>query len=325
MSGRLSLAIEAGAAFPEAGRVGVFNPVADYDLSAISTDRGLIIQPFFPDHEVWRLRGYTCVVVPDATRFVASVVNIPRAKTRARMLIAQAMERTNGPVFVDGAKTDGIDGLLKEMRTRGTVAGSLSKAHGKVFWTHREHQGFPDWQAAPETLPEGFVTAPGVFSADAIDPASRLLVQSLPQALGRHVVDLGAGWGYLSANLLKDPELAHLDLVEADHAALTCARKNVDDPRAHFHWADALNWAPDFAPQAVVMNPPFHTGRSGDPGLGQAFIGAAARMLSASGTLILVANRHLPYESTLMDKFATMSEVAGSAGFKVLRADRPRT
>ncbi len=324
MSGRLSLAIGRGVRIPDAGRVAVHNPGADYDLSALSKDRCLIIQSFFPDYDVWHRRGYDCAVEPGEERFAASVVVIPRAKVRARAMIAQTLAQTDGPVVVDGAKTDGIDGLLKEMRARGVVEASLSKAHGKVFWTADNAETLSDWRAEPKTLPNGFLTAPGVFSADEVDPASRLLVDSVPQHLGRHVVDLGAGWGYLSAHLLKDPKLERIDLVEADHPALTCARKNISDPRAHFHWADALNWHPAAKPQAVVMNPPFHTGRSTDPDLGRAFIGAAAKMLSKSGMLMLVANRHLPYESTLMDQFATMSEVAGNSRFKVLRADRPR-
>ncbi len=95
-----------------------------------------------------------------------------------------------------------------------------------------------------------------------------------------------------------------LDLVEADHDALDCARRNLDDPRARFHWADATTWTPETRPDAVVTNPPFHVGRAADPSLGRAFIAAAARILAPSGSLWLVANRHLPYEATLTDHFA---------------------
>jgi 16S rRNA (guanine1207-N2)-methyltransferase len=56
---------------------------------------------------------------------------------------------------------------------------------------------------------------------------------------------------------------------------------------------------------AILSNPPFHTGRRADPGLGRAFISAAARMLKPSGKFIMVANRHLPYEDALKDAFGT--------------------
>jgi 16S rRNA (guanine1207-N2)-methyltransferase len=71
------------------------------------------------------------------------------------------------------------------------------------------------------------------------------------------------------------------------------------------------------------MNPPFHTGRSPDPGLGRAFIRAAAKLLSPKGQLFLVANRHLPYESDLDRYFADAGEMHGDSRFKLLRAARP--
>ncbi len=48
---------------------------------------------------------------------------------------------------------------------------------------------------------EGYVLRRAMFSADEIDPASRLLLTALPAKLGRRVADLGAGWGFLSARL----------------------------------------------------------------------------------------------------------------------------
>ncbi len=114
-----------------------------------------------------------------------------------------------------------------------------------------------------------------------------------------------------------------LDLVEADHAALTCAEANITDPRAQFHWADATVFRPERRYQGIVTNPPFHTGRAGDPALGQAFIRAAADMLTPEGTLWLVANRHLPYEKALSEHFREVAELGGDGGFKVLCAQRP--
>jgi len=174
-------------------------------------------------------------------------------------------------------------------------------------------------------MADGYHTAPGVFSADAVDPASAMLLSALPKRLGRHVVDLGAGWGYLSAGMLKgDNKIESLDLVEADHTALACARLNVADPRARFLWADALDWRASEAVDAVVMNPPFHTGRSADPSLGRGFIATAARILSPSGSLWMVANRHLAYEAAMSDLFAQVQEMTGDTRFKVLRAARPK-
>ena len=46
-------------------------------------------------------------------------------------------------------------------------------------------------------------------------------------------------------------------------------------------------------------------------------------MLKPSGQLLLVANRHLPYETALTAAFRSHSELAGTPGFKILHAEGP--
>lgn len=318
---RLSLAIDDGSLdLPENARVAVFAPRAGFDLSALSGVSAEIIQPMRPDYEAFERAGFACSVREDGA-YDAALVCLPRAKALARDLVARAA-RCASLVIVDGQKTDGIDSLLKECRKRIDLDGTISKAHGKLFWF--SGGDFTDWQA-PETseVAEGLVTRAGVFSADGIDPASQALAQALPEKLGRTVADLGAGWGYLSREILKRDTVRNLYLVEADHLALDCARVNVTDDRASFHWADVRNWKPRAHMDTVVMNPPFHTGRSAEPSLGVAFIDAAAAMLTASGQLWMVANRHLPYEAALKARFGVVEEVTGDNRFKILHASRP--
>jgi len=145
----------------------------------------------------------------------------------------------------------------------------------------------------------------------------------LPGTLGAHVADLGAGWGYLSTQALERSDLLTLHLVEADHIALECARQNVVDPRAVFHWADATRWQAPEPLDSVLMNPPFHAGRKGDPAIGRAFIAAAARNLAPRGVLYMVANRHLPYEAELSRLFGRVDSLGNDTRFKVLVASRP--
>jgi len=151
-----------------------------------------------------------------------------------------------------------------------------------------------------------------------------LLEGLLPSKLGPKVADLGAGWGYLAHAVLARDGVKRLEVVEAEADALACARANIDDPRARFHWADATRFRPENLLECVVMNPPFHTGRDADPALGAAFISAAHRMLAPDGVLYLVANRHLPYDEVLNAAFLTVEQIGGDAVFRVIRANRPR-
>jgi 16S rRNA (guanine1207-N2)-methyltransferase len=324
VSPRLTLALDTGdLVLPEDGTLSVLSPTPETNLTSLPRERVQIVQPFWPHYDHFQLSGFNCVTGASEA-CAAVIVCLPRAKAQARALVHAACVRSTGLVIVDGTKTDGIDSVFKDVRKRVDIGGQLTKAHGRIFWFNVQEDDFADWQAPQTQMADGYHTAPGVFSADAIDPASALLAKNLPKRLGRRVVDLGTGWGYLSAQMLAaDPKIETLDLVEADNTALECARRNVTDPRARFHWADALDWKTSGLVDTVVMNPPFHTGRTADPSLGRGFIATAARILTPAGLLWMVANRHLPYEAALSEQFSDLQEVAGDSRFKVLRAARP--
>lgn len=319
---RLDLAIDAGL-LPDQGRIAVFRPTADDWLGPLSAARLHLITGFRPDFDTLSARGFDCAVAPEG-RYAAAIVCLPRARDQGRDLIAQALAQSDGPVLVDGQKTDGIDGMLRECRARAPVSDPVLKAHGKLF-SIPAGADFSDWRAKPEQIAPGFMTLPGVFSADGVDKGSAALAAALPAQMPARVADLGAGWGWLSAQVLGREGVELLDLIEAEATALDCARLNIRDPRAHFHWADATRFAPDAAYNAVVMNPPFHTSRAGDIGLGLSFIAAAARMLRPQGNLWMVANRHLPYAPALASHFREVEELpSDAAGFRVTRARYPR-
>lgn len=320
---RLDLALQGGLDLPEEGLIAVFRPVADAQLSGLDRARCHIVQDFKPSYDAWKERGYEAVRTIK-NRYAAAIVCLPRAKAEARALIAEACAISDGPVVIDGQKTDGIDSIFREMKQRVTVNGPISKAHGKLFWIDATATDFfTDWAEGPAQTPGGFWTAPGVFSADGVDLASALLVEALPEKLGAEVADLGAGWGYLSAHVLTRDSVETMHLVEAGHSALECARHNVTDDRAKFHWADATTWDPAHRMDSIVMNPPFHQGRAAEPQIGQAFVAAAARLLQPNGGLWMVANRHLPYEAELKKNFAHVDEIGGDARFKLFHATKP--
>ena len=303
--------------------IAVLHPAIDADISALPQDRVLVVSPLATVCNAFSVRGYDVVPeIPADARFGTSILCLTRARAEAQALMATAMQRTDGLVIVDGQKTDGCDSMLKALRARTDVSAPISKAHGKIYWTEGGAD-LGDWAAGPALHPGGFWTAPGVFSADGVDPASEMLAAALPEVMVGTVADLGAGWGYLSAHVLpRDVKAVHL--VENHDMAPQCARHNVTDPRAQFHWADVTVWSPDDKVDAVVMNPPFHTGRAADPSLGRAFIQAAARVLKPHGALWMVANRHLPYEDTLTSSFAKVVDLDGDARFKLVRAERPK-
>lgn len=322
---RLSLALDAAAPLPDAGDILLVRPTAETDPAGLPRERVQVVTGFRPDHDRFLRMGYRTGALPVGD-CAAAILILPRARALARALVLKiaAYLPVGAPILIDGQKHDGIDAMFKDIRARTAVTDSITKAHGRAFWfPNPGASAFDDWEDMPAIVAPGFLTRAGVFSADGVDPGSALLAAHLPAVLKGKGADLGAGWGWLAAQVLAHPEVKELHLVEAEAIALDCARENITDPRARFHWADATGFHPESAMDFVVMNPPFHQGRAADPSLGAAFIRAAARMLQPSGHLWLVANRTLPYEETLGQLFGTVTPVALQGGFKVLHATRP--
>jgi 16S rRNA (guanine1207-N2)-methyltransferase len=324
---RIAHALETGAlALPPVGQIVVFGPASPEDLAPLPARRLICVTGFAPDHD--RLSASGLHVVRQATEQAAlALVCLPRGREHARALVAAAaaVVGPRGPVVIDGQKEDGVETMQRDIARRGYgPADVVAKAHGRLFSFAAPEAGqLADWEGRTRSVAGGFVTGPGVFSADGPDPGSALLAASLPDRLPARMADLGAGWGWLAAQVLHHPGVAQIDLIEAEADALDCARINVTDARARFIWADATRHLPPAPYDGIVCNPPFHRARAADPALGAAFIGAASRMIAPAGVLWLVANRHLPYEEVLRSDFAEVETIALEGGYRVWRAARP--
>lgn len=259
----------------------------------------------------------------------------PRQRDEARALFAEALARAApGAVVVASVANDaGAKSAEADfVRIAGPVT-TRSKHKCRVFWARAGQPGgdaalAAQWRAldAPRPVAGGrFRSRPGVFAWDRIDAASALLARHLPADLAGRAADLGAGYGYLSTELLAhSPGITALDAYEADARALAMARHNLGGQASQatlgFHWHDVTAGIPA-GYDVVVSNPPFHApdGRE-RPDIGRAFIAAAAQALRPGGRLWLVANRHLPYEEALGTGFGQARLVAQEGGFKVVEA-----
>lgn len=322
---RWTLAIDSGDLALPGGAVLVMHARADSDFAALGDVT--CVQGFAPDHERLEARGETVAVEAEGS-FAHALVQITKSRAGTLSAIAEALGTIppGGVLMVDGQKEEGIEAIVKQLRLLFDVDHVYSKSHGKLAWLRRPDTIPPqvvDWIAAPEEGEHGYMTVPGGFSVEGPDRGSEILVALVPALKGR-VADFGAGWGYLAGEILAEQDtIETFDLIEADHAMLEAAQHNIDDPRARFLWADVTRFTPEAQYDAIICNPPFHTGRRADPGLGRAFIQAAARALAPRGRFFMVANRHLPYEDTLKACFGTGSMLGELEGYKIYEAAKP--
>ncbi|MDQ6958054.1 MAG: methyltransferase [Mariprofundaceae bacterium] len=178
-------------------------------------------------------------------------------------------------------------------------------------------------QALPHAIfAHDLISQPGIFSWDRIDTGSCLLAKHLPDDLSGCGMDLGCGNGFLSASILRQcDKISGIHLVDSDATAIACATQNlppVSHTKIYMHWLDATAEPIPQSMDWVVLNPPFHAGKSQDITLGKAMVHAACCCLKPSGTLFMVANRKLPYESILDTYLKNTKYLYEGEGFKVI-------
>lgn len=164
---------------------------------------------------------------------------------------------------------------------------------------------------------------PGVYAAGKLDPGTARLLDAvrLEAFAGQRLLDLGCGYGLIA--LKASLAGAAVTALDDDFLAVRATHRHalhygLDVRTLH---SDIDSELQDTGFDAVVTNPPFHVGKQVVLDVPQAFIAAAYGRLRPGGSLVLVANRALPYERELAP-FASWETVHLDGQFKVLRAVR---
>lgn len=165
-------------------------------------------------------------------------------------------------------------------------------------------------------------TDAGVFSSDALDPGSHLLIESLPELSGR-VADLGCGWGAMGVPLaLKNP-LAEFTLIDVNQRAVDLARKNIIQNQAKNARAvvgDGLK-ALEGPFQAVITNPPIRAGKQVIYGLFE----EAKEKLAPGGKLYIVIRKQQGAPSALkflQELFGQAQVIERGGGYWIIEATK---
>ena len=235
----------------------------------------------------------------------AVILNGTKQQAETEGLLALAMERSKGFVMAVAPKDAGGGRLIDMMESYGMPFDTLSKDRCRVVWTFDAakakrtiiQENISNLSPRLVTMDDGaYFSMPGLFGWDKIDEGSKTLLQHLPSDLSGKVADFGCGYGYLSINLARQyPAITNVDAYDADARAVACTTRNGGE-KVHAHWLDIRNLSHQKRYDAIVMNPPFHSGKQEDIDLGETFIRTAWENLKTGGRLFFVANRHLPYE-----------------------------
>lgn len=165
-----------------------------------------------------------------------------------------------------------------------------------------------------------------VFSRGQLDIGARLLLQNLPIATDKTVIDLGCGNGVLGLYALQESNVSKMIFTDESSMALNSAQLNVQEnlpekmDQCEFILSNCLEEIPHQRADLVLCNPPFHQQNTVTDHVAWQMFQEAKRALHIGGELRVVANRHLKHHEKLKRLFGGYRVVASNKKFSILSA-----
>ncbi|WP_168013752.1 methyltransferase [Halomonas salinarum] len=308
----------------------------DGDGQLLSADHSVV--------ESWKMQGKVAFSALETTlpAPAGAVLFWPKAHALGEwwlLRLCQALP-AGTPLQVVGENKGGIKRVLKVLAALGLGCRQRDSARRcTLFETCLEPVNLDPDLAWTQFDAEGLTlkSHPGVFGHGKLDDGTRLLLETLPQALpdldagaqsegqtGACVLDVGCGDGILSAWLARRG--ASVTAVDVNAFAVEATRRTL-----------AANHLPGEALESdvysrlegrrfdtIVSNPPFHQERAIDYGPAARLIREAPAHLAPGGQLVMVANAFLPYPDLLEAAFGGFEILADDRRFRVYRAKKRR-
>ena len=288
--------------------------------------------------------GHGAQALPAGVVADVVAVRIPHEKLALLQLVHDAfgLLRTGGRCYLAGATNEGAKSaakLLERVFGRSGVVATGGGHRVLVAIKTSDTVADPTELASPYLAPDAFhtldvslgsqpltlFTRPGVFSWEHLDEATAILAATMEVRPGERVLDLGCGSGALGTVAARASASGRVVMVDADVEAVRSATRTAaaaGAPNAVAMTSDVAGAVLGEQFDVVVTNPPFHVGKATDLDVPQQFIHDAWQVLAPGGRLYLVANRTLPYERVVFQRFGNIATAFDGARFKVLSAER---
>ena len=290
------------------------------------------------------LAGHGSMPLDPALRADVVAIRIPTEKLAVLQLLADAfaMLRIGGQCCIAGATNEGVKSaatLLKSLFGNATVLGTES-GHRAVMAVKRaptasdttvlanpalKHDAFHALDVTLRGESMELFSRPGVFSWEHLDEATTILAECMDVRRGDDVLDLGCGSGPLGMLAARLSVTGQVCMVDVDTEAVRCASRAIERAgrtNCDVLTSDVASSVRDRRFDLVLTNPPFHLGKGTDLEVPAQFIVDAWQVLKPGGRLALVANRTLPYERIIQERFGNLVTLFDGRRFKVLGATR---
>jgi 16S rRNA (guanine1207-N2)-methyltransferase len=284
-------------------------------------------------------------------KFLKIVYRISKEKAQVHTIINQSAylladshpidsSTTADPCLViSGFKNEGIksyaDKIKSITRAQGALkkygdyyCGKFSKLSKNIQLDGKDYKNLKkiivDKNKAIDADADDFYSKPGVFGWNKIDKGTELLLTSLKKLMSdnelkpSNVLDLGCGYGWIFLNI-DQYNFANITATDNNAAAIIAAKENakIMHTSTKIIASDCADCIDDTF-DLVLCNPPFHQGFKHTQTLTDKFIETCHKKTKNSGSILLVTNEFVNFESLAKRLFTHKKTLLKKQGFKVI-------
>ncbi len=313
----------------------LINPPDAADVRALHDARHRIAQVVCFDYRAMPTENWDAapchfgLIDLDLTEDATVIMWVPREKKRFAMLLHWlATQLSSARLLLIGANDAGIKSANNTAKRYFQAVTKLAYGnHCQVFLATGPNPGAAYIQSdycvqRQHLIKSTSVTVasyPGVFGHQGLDDGTALLLDNLPSLQGS-VLDFGCGAGVIGAyGQMVNPQ-TQWTVVDVDWWALESAQATFSSNNLNAPTQRAISGIQDLDTTFdwIVTNPPFHRGKQTSYQATHDLLEQARDKLTASGSIILVANKHLDYQSKLAAQFSKVVDIAHNNKFRVL-------
>lgn len=260
-----------------------------------------------------RVRSHFCVEYIAETKHDMAIIHFPKSKAEFSFTLAMLAESMaeDATIIIVGENKAGVKSAEKLGRDYLEYCNKADAARHCLLYIGKFKASLPRFDLQqfykfyPVKVQEKTLKVaalPGVFSQNALDTGTEVLLDHLPASMTGKVLDFGCGAGVIAAYIGTAHPETQLTLVDVSALALHSAQTTLtlNQLPGQYIASDSLSNVQeryDF----VISNPPFHQGVKTHYAATEQFLAEIKQNLSAKGCITIVANSFLKY-LPIMDK-----------------------
>ncbi|MBQ4811901.1 16S rRNA methyltransferase [Pseudoalteromonas luteoviolacea] len=272
--------------------------------------------------------------LPELAQLDLVIYYYPKSKPEAQMMLSniRAISSSDTRLLVVGENKGGVKSVEKQLKSYAEASFKLDSAKHCILYEFNnlspEHQfdiTHYHQQFRVKAADQEFdaVSVPGVFNHGKLDVGTELLLNNITLPERGQALDFGCGAGIIATFILnKRPNLS-MHCLDVSALALYASEQTLklNGHKGTYILSNGLSEVTEKY-DAIISNPPFHTGLSTDYSISEAFIKNAKHIMHKRASLQIVANSFLKYPPIIEQYFGTYSTTIKNTKFAVYHADK---